>query len=194
MVSAGCTDALDSAASGCAVISSAPETAASSAAETAVSGSAMLFLISVSIIRLLLFRYSPMPPPIFHAVFPAMQAVRQLVYRLFYHAYGEKYNSFRFFCRYYFFNHRRCRSYFVRRPDYICGDGFRQQSRDVVRISFHQFSAMPLLFIHWVLTLIIVSVSSQSEIRSCHWRRLPSYVFRQAGHWLGRLPPLSWIP
>lgn len=23
---------------------------------------------------------------------------------------------------------------------------------------------------------------------------LPSYVFRQAGHQLGRLPPLSWVP
>ena len=34
----------------------------------------------------------------------------------------------------------------------------------------------------------------QNDIRSCHWRHLPSYVFRQAGHWLGRLPPLSWVP
>ena len=34
----------------------------------------------------------------------------------------------------------------------------------------------------------------QNDICSCHWRHLPSYVFRQAGHWLGRLPPLSWVP
>ena len=34
----------------------------------------------------------------------------------------------------------------------------------------------------------------QNDIRSSHWRHLPSYVFRQAGHWLGRLPPLSWVP
>ena len=34
----------------------------------------------------------------------------------------------------------------------------------------------------------------QNDIRSCHWRHLPSYVFRQAGHWHGRLPPLSWVP
>lgn len=34
----------------------------------------------------------------------------------------------------------------------------------------------------------------QYDIRSSHWRHLPSYVFRQAGHWLGRLPPLSWVP
>lgn len=34
----------------------------------------------------------------------------------------------------------------------------------------------------------------QYDIRSSHWRHLPSYVFRHAGHWLGRLPPLSWVP
>ena len=34
----------------------------------------------------------------------------------------------------------------------------------------------------------------QNNIRSSHWRHLPSYVFRQTGHWLGRLPPLSWVP
>ena len=34
----------------------------------------------------------------------------------------------------------------------------------------------------------------QNDIRSGHWRHLPSYVIRQAGHWPGRLPPLSWVP
>ena len=34
----------------------------------------------------------------------------------------------------------------------------------------------------------------QNDIRSSHWRHLPSYVFRQTGHWLRRLPPLSWVP
>ena len=79
-----------------------------------------------------------------------------------------------------------------RRPSWLQQGGhyfFRLCSLSLSRKASNAITKLPK-----AISKPIIPINIKMYIRSSHWRHLPSYVFRQAGHWLGRLPPLSWVP